>query len=186
MNVLPAVCPGLFRLFALRAGSAMSAMAAALPPSPIWSFASIMPPSLPMSCSAACRRELLSRKNGSRLGNMRPNRSSRMTKLRGRTVCASAARDHNVPDRLEATAPLPSVPRKCRRLIVGDHSLRCLMDVNLSPTASPLKRAPLLQRRASFAQGLCQTFEYADSLGFNVVSCAPDVEVSTHCQQCCE
>src|SRR5678816_3230592 len=129
MNVLPAVCDGLLGLLALRAGSTISAMAAALPPSPSWSLASIIPPSLPMSCMAARRRELLSRKNGSRSGNMRPNRSSRMTKARGLLVCACTARANSVLDTPDATAPAPSAPRKCRRLIVRDHSLRCLMDV---------------------------------------------------------
>src|SRR5262245_28710089 len=130
-----------------------------------------------MSCMAARKRELLSRKNGSRLGNMRPKRSSRMTKLRG-LVCASAARDQSVLETLEATAPAPSVPRKCRRLIVRDHSLRCLMIVTFLIAASPLKRSPLLQRRAGFAQGPCHTLENADFLGFDGVSSASNVATS--------
>jgi hypothetical protein len=64
MNVVPAVWPGLFELFALKAGSAIRAIAACFPPLPSLSRASSMPPFSPISRSASWSRLVFSRKKG--------------------------------------------------------------------------------------------------------------------------
>src|SRR2546425_2685371 len=67
-NVVPAVCVGLFGLFALRLRSVISNTG----PLVRSSFASKRPPGFPRSASAA-RTASVAAANGGRFGNIRPN-----------------------------------------------------------------------------------------------------------------
>src|SRR5262245_55191411 len=116
MNVVPAVWVGLFGLFSLSVASAISATG----PAARSSAASSIPPGLPISRSAFSSRVLVSAK-GRRLGKIRPNRSSRMTKTCGRDRCATAAEGSSTLEAPAATAPAPSPRRKVRLLsVIGD------------------------------------------------------------------
>ena len=111
MKVVPAVWVGLFALFALSAASTIRATG----PAARSSAASSIPPGLPISRRAFSSRVLVSAK-GRRLGKIRPNRSSRITKTCGRDRCATAADGASTLEAPATTAPAPRPRSKVRLL----------------------------------------------------------------------
>src|SRR5712691_12577014 len=111
-NVVPAVCVGLFRLFALRLKSVINSTGPLLRSS----FASSSPPGLPRSASAARTASVAGAKDG-KLGKMRPNVVGLVETVALRAATArGAVAAPTPPDNATAPAPAPACLRKARLL----------------------------------------------------------------------
>ena len=111
-NVVPAVCDGLFRLFALKLESVIKSTGPLLRSS----FASRSPPGFPRSASAA-RTASVAGANGGKLGKTRPNVVGLVDTVELRAATARGPiRAPAPPDNANEAAPAPALFRKLRLL----------------------------------------------------------------------